>query len=159
MTTTPEHASTDRELVLTRTFRAPPERVFDAWTDPEQLAKWWAPPGFTTPVCEIDPRPGGVFRTVMRDGDGKEYDEGAGVFLEVVRPERIVFTDALAPGWWPNPSPFMTVVVTLERADGGTRYTARARHWTVEDRAKHEEMGFHEGWGATHAQLADLVEG
>src|ERR1700694_3219429 len=124
--------SADCELVLTRVIAATPERLFKAWTT--ELTKWWGPHGMTTPSCEMDLRPGGVFRTVMRAPDGTEYPT-KGVFLEVVENERIVFTDAFGPGWEPSPDIFFTAITTFEPLSGGqTRYTARALHWTVENR-------------------------
>jgi uncharacterized protein YndB with AHSA1/START domain len=149
-------SANDRELVLTRIIDAPRERVFRAWTDPKLLVEWWAPRPLTTPVCEIDLRPGGVCRTVMRDPDGKEYPN-TGVYLEIVANERIVFTDAFEAGWRPAGKPFMTAIVTFEDVGGKTRYTARALHWTAADRETHEQMGFHEGWGQCADQLAELV--
>jgi uncharacterized protein YndB with AHSA1/START domain len=80
-----------RELTITRVFDAPREVVFAAWTDPKQVAQWWGPTGFTSPVCELDVRPGGAILIHMRAPDGKIYPM-TGVFVEVVPPERIVFT-------------------------------------------------------------------
>jgi uncharacterized protein YndB with AHSA1/START domain len=144
-----------RELVLTRDIAATPAQLFHAWT--QRLPEWWAPKPLTTPVFEMDLRPGGVLRTVMRAPDGTEFPT-SGVFLEVVENERIVFTDAFGPGWEPNPGIFFTAIVTFEPLPGGhTRYTARALHWTVENREKHAEMGFHQGWGQCLDQLVALV--
>jgi len=145
------------DLTLTRVIDAPRDLVWEAWTNPEHLKSWWAPAPLTTPECEMDVRPGGVFRTLMRQPDGTEYP-GTGIFLEVVEHERIVFTDALLPGWRPSESPFMTVIITLEDQDGGTRYTARVLHKDDADRARHEGMGFQDGWGTCIAQLAALAE-
>lgn len=151
----PAVARTSRELVLTRILDAPHERVFQAWTT--RLSEWWGPHGMTTPFCEMDLRPGGVFRTVMRAPDGTEYPT-SGVFLEVTANERIVFTDAFAPGWEPVPDPFFTAITTFEALPGGrTRYTARALHWTVENRKKHEQMGFYQGWGESLDRLEVLL--
>ena len=147
---------TDRELVLTRIIDAPRERVFRAWTDPKLVVQWFTPRPWTTPVVEIDLRPGGIFRTVMRDPDGKEHPS-TGVYLEVVENERLVFTDAFEPGWQPAGKPFVTAIVTFEAQGAKTKYTARALHWTVADRESHEQMGFHEGWGQCADQLAELV--
>ena len=83
--------SSGREIVITRVFDAPRETVWDAWTDPEQVAQWWGPRGFTTTIHEMDVRPGGVWRHTMRGPDGSEYPNKS-VFLEVVKPERIVFS-------------------------------------------------------------------
>lgn len=81
-----------------------------------------------------------------------------GVFLELVKDERIVFTDAFAPGWQPREGmPFMVVSITLADEDGKTRYIARARHWSEESRQQHEAMGFHTGWGLCADQLEALA--
>lgn len=145
----------DLELTLTRLIDAPRDRLFKAWT--RELSQWWGPHGMTTPFVEMDLRPGGVFRTVMRAPDGTEYPT-KGVFLEIVENERIVFTDAFAPGWRPDPDAFFTAITTFETRPGGqTLYTARALHWTVENRIKHEKMGFHQGWGESLDRLAAFV--
>ncbi len=145
----------DRELTLTRLLAAPRERVFQTWTT--RLSEWWGPHGMTTPVCEMDLRPGGVFRTVMRAPDGTEYPT-RGVFLEVVAPERIVFTNAYEPGWLPSPDLFFTAITTFDSLPGGkTKLTARALHWTVAAREEHERMGFQQGWGESYDRLAALL--
>jgi uncharacterized protein YndB with AHSA1/START domain len=157
MTATPNAAPTsDRELVLTRLIDAPREKLFKAWTDPALLKQWFAPLPWTTPVAELDVRPGGANLIVMRGPDGKEFPN-RGVYLEVVKNERLVFTDAYTKAWAPSEKPFMTVVLTFEDEGGKTRYTARVGHWTVADREAHEKMGFHEGWGQCTDQLAALV--
>ena len=145
-----------RELVLTRIIDAPREKLFKAWTTPELLKKWFAPLPFTTTVAEADVRPGGASLIVMRGPDGSEFPN-RGVYLEVVKNERLVFTDAYAKAWEPSEKPFMTVILTFEDAGGKTKYTARARHWTVADREAHEKMGFQQGWGQCTDQLAALV--
>lgn len=82
----------ERELVITRVFDASPDVVFQAWTDPKQMEQWWGPHRYTNPVCELDVRPGGAWRIVMRAPDGVEYECG-GVYSEVVKPERLVFSN------------------------------------------------------------------
>lgn len=151
-----DRPTSDRELVLTRIINAPRERVYQAWTDPELLKQWFAPKPFTTPVVKMDVRPGGANLIVMRGPDGNEFPN-RGVYLEVVPNERLVFTDAYTEAWQPSEKPFMTVVLTFEDVGGKTKYTARARHWTVADRETHEKMGFHQGWGQCTDQLAALV--
>jgi uncharacterized protein YndB with AHSA1/START domain len=148
--------SSERELALSRVFDAPRERVFRAWADPELLKQWWAPRPWTTSHAEIDLRPSGTCKTVMRSPEGEDHPN-VGVYLEVVPNERIVVTDAFSQAWVPSDKPFMTVLVTFEDLDGKTRYTARVRHWTVADREAHERMGFHEGWGQCADQLAALL--
>lgn len=148
--------SSDRELVLTRLIDAPRAAVFRAWTDPDLLKRWFAPRPYTTPVAELDVRPGGASLVVMRSPDGREMPN-RGVYLDVVENERLVFTDAYTQAWEPSQKPFMTVILTFEDEGGRTRYTARVRHWTAADREAHEAMGFHEGWGRCADQLAALL--
>ncbi len=148
----------DRELVLERVFDAPREKVYRAWTEPKLLKQWFAPLPWSTPGAALDVRPGGSSLIVMRDPEGKDYPS-QGVYLEVVENEKLVFTDAFTSAWAPSEKPFMTAIVTFEDlGDGRTRYMARARHWTVEDRETHEKMGFHEGWGQCADQLAELLK-
>lgn len=147
----------DRELVLTRVINAPREKLFKAWSDPRLLKQWFAPAPFTTPVAEVDVRPGGANLIVMRAPDGTEYPN-RGIYLEVVQNERLVFTDAYTQAWEPSQKPFMTATLTFEDLGGGkTRYTARVLHWSVAARETHEKMGFHEGWGLCTDQLEALV--
>jgi uncharacterized protein YndB with AHSA1/START domain len=146
----------DRTLTLTRLIDAPPEHVFRAWTEPELLKQWFAPLPYTTPVAELDLRPGGSNLIVMRDPDGKDMPM-RGVYLEVVKNERLVFTDAYTEAWRPSEKPFMTVVLTFGNEGGKTRYTAKVLHWSIADREKHEQMGFHQGWGICTDQLAAVV--
>jgi uncharacterized protein YndB with AHSA1/START domain len=146
----------ERELVLTRLVEAPREKLFRAWTEPELLKRWFAPLPWTTPHAELDVRPGGASLVVMRSPEGKDFPN-RGVYLEVVRNERLVVTDAYVSAWEPSEKPFMTLILTFEDEGGKTRYTARARHWTAADREAHEKMGFHQGWGQCTDQLAALV--
>jgi len=148
--------SADRELMLTRLIDTPREKVYLAWTDAGLLKQWFAPLPYTTPVAELDVRPGGANLIVMRGPDGKDMP-GRGVYLEVVPNQRLVFTDAYTKAWEPSEKPFMTVILTFEDEGGKTRYTARVRHWTVADRETHEKMGFHQGWGICADQLTALV--
>jgi uncharacterized protein YndB with AHSA1/START domain len=147
---------TNRDLVLTRLIDAPREKLFRAWTEPALLMQWFAPLPYTTPRAELDVRPGGATLVVMRGPDGVELPN-QGVYLEVVRNERLVFTDAFTAAWEPSQNPFMTVILTFQDEGGKTRYTARVRHWTVADRESHEKMGFHQGWGLCADQLEALV--
>jgi len=146
----------DHELVLTRLVKAPRHSLFRAWTEPELLKQWFAPHPCTVPVAETDVRPGGTSLIVMRVPDGKEMP-CHGVYLEVVKDERLVFTDAYTKAWYPSAKPFMTVIITFEDEADGTRYTARVRHWTAEDKATHEKMGFHQGRALCTDQLAALA--
>jgi uncharacterized protein YndB with AHSA1/START domain len=146
----------EHELVLTRLIDAPREKVFRAWTEPELIKQWFAPHPWTTPSAATDVRPGGSSLIVMRSPEGKDFPN-RGIYLEVVKNERLVLTDAYTSAWIPSAKPFMTVILTFEDEGGKTRYTARVRHWTAEDKAAHEKMGFHGGWGLCTDQLSALV--
>lgn len=145
------------DLVLGREIDVPKELVWKAWTEPEHLKKWFAPAPWTVSECEIDLQPGGQFYTVMRSPEGQAFPS-AGCLLEVVPNEKLVFTDALAPGYRPSAQPFFTAIVTLEPTTTGTKYTAVAKHKDQAGRQQHEEMGFHEGWGRTLEQLVAVAK-
>jgi uncharacterized protein YndB with AHSA1/START domain len=147
----------NRELVFTRVINAPPERVFAAWKDPELLKQWWGTADMTTPSCEIDFRPGGAFRALMRTSDGADYPM-RGVFLQIEEPSLIVFTDGYEEGWIPTPDPFITAFFHFEPLEGRTRLVARVLHWSAAERKRHEDMGFAVGWGGSVDKLARLVE-
>ncbi|MFI7483470.1 SRPBCC family protein [Kocuria sp. M1R5S2] len=148
------------ELRLERVLDAPRSVVWRCWTDPALLEQWFGPRSWTTEVKTLEPRPGGTSHIVMR-GPGGELSDGVAVFLDAVPQRRLVFTNAFAPGWIPagRPAvvPFMTTVVDLSDADGRTRHVVRALHWTEEDRDRHAEMGFHDGWAQATDRLQDLV--
>jgi uncharacterized protein YndB with AHSA1/START domain len=108
----------DRDLVSTRTIDAPRDRVFEAWTRPEQLAAWWGPRGFTNTFHECDVRPGGAWRFTMHGPDGADY-ENESLFLEISPPERIAFRHVSPPRF--------EVLVTLEDLGEQTGLTWRMR--------------------------------
>ncbi len=105
---------------------------------------------------DTDVRPGGASYIVMQGPDGTQMPN-RGVYLEVIPNRKIVFTDAYTSAWVPSGKPFFTGIITFEDEGGKTRYTARALHWTAEDSAAHEAMGFHEGWGKVAEQMAALA--
>lgn len=145
------------DLVLEREIDVPVELVWKAWTTPEHLREWFVPKPWTITDCELDLRPGGIFRTVMRSPEGKEFPN-VGCYLEVLPNERLIFTDTLLPGYRPSPKPFFTAVLQLARQGSGTRYTAIAIHGNEETRKSHEEMGFHEGWGTVVDQMVAHIK-
>ena len=149
----------DLDLVLEREVDVPPHLVWDAWTMPEHVKKWYAPKPYETVECEINLRPGGIFRAVMRSPEGQTIDDGAGCVLEVVENRRFVWTAALGPGFRPAASdlPF-TAIISLEPAGSGTRYRAVAVHGSTGTRAAHEKLGFHEGWGIALDQLVAVAK-
>lgn len=144
------------DLVLSRRIAAPRAAVWRCWTEPELIVRWFTPAPWETVAAEVDLRPGGVCSTTMRSPEGQEFPN-VGVYLEVVPERRLVFTDAYRPGWIPSEKPFMTAIIELDDDGDGTAYLARARHWTEEDRKRHEEMGFHAGWNAAADQLEALA--
>ncbi|WP_447983890.1 SRPBCC family protein [Nitrospira sp. Nam74] len=150
------------DLVLERIVDLPPALVWDAWTVPEHLTQWFTPEPWRTVACEIDLRPGGIFRTVMRSPEGQEFPN-VGCYLEIIKNEKLVWTNALTPGYRPaNPIAgevaecglfLFTAFILLEPYQKGTKYTALAMHKDEAGRKQHEEMGFHEGWGKALDQL------
>ena len=149
-------ADARHELVLTRLIDAPRDKLFRCWTENDLLEQWFVPAPWSVAKVDVDPRAGGRSFLVMADPEGKEYPN-EGVYLEVVKNEKIVFTDAFVEAWVPSEKPFFTGIITFEDEGGKTRYTARARHWTEADKKSHEEMGFHEGWGKCAEQLEELA--
>jgi uncharacterized protein YndB with AHSA1/START domain len=142
------------ELRMTRRLPATPAEIFRAWVDPDQVREWWGPNGMTTPVCEIEPRVGGRYRTVMRDAEGREYDN-LGIIDELAEPRRIVMRMPEAAG---GPMAGASVAVTLEPEAEGTRLDVRWQHPTEEMRAAHEAMGFDRGWGEMLDRLTAFVK-
>lgn len=153
-----EQTLQSRDLVLERLIDAPPDRVFRAWTDPALLKQWFTPKPWTVASAELDVRPGGANVIVMRSPEGKEFPN-RGVYLEVVKNQKLVITDAYTHAWQPSEKPFMTAIITFENFGGKTKYTACVRHWNEADKKQHEEMGFHQGWGQATDQLIALMAG
>ena len=152
------------DLVLERTVDVAPELVWRAWTEPEHLMPWFTPKPWSTVDCEIDLRAGGIFRTTMRSPEGVDYPN-VGCYLEVVPQRKLVWTDALLPGFRPSGVAhdesslgFMTGVILIEPHGAGTKYTAIAIHRDERGRKIHEEMGFHQGWGTALDQLVAYIK-
>ena len=145
------------DLVLERVVDVPRDLLWAAWTQPEHLMKWFCPAPWSVSACTLDVRPGGIFSTTMRSPEGQDFPN-VGCYLEVVPKERLVWTDALLQGYRPAENAFMTGVLTLATEGSGTRYTAMAIHRDVATRKRHEEMGFHKGWGTALDQLVALMQ-
>ena len=145
------------DLVLERNIDVPRELVWTAWTTPKHIRQWFVPAPWTITDCEIDLRPGGSFRTVMRSPEGQEFPN-IGCYLDIVPNERLIWTDTLLPGYRPSENPFFTAILTLEPQGSGTRYTAIALHRDEAGRKKHEEMGFEEGWGTVADQMVAYIK-
>lgn len=123
----------DYELVTTRVFNAPRERVWEAWTDRERIGKWWGPNGFTTTTHEMDVRPGGVWRFIMHGPDGVDWPNRI-VYEQVVKPERLVYLHDADDDISDDPQRFANTV-TFDVEGGKTRVTMRARFSSREARA------------------------
>ena len=154
------------DLVLERTLDAPRALVWAAQTQPEHLKQWFAPRPYQITECELDLKPGGIFRFRMVGPDGFDTGHGnPGCVLEVVDGEKFVWTSALGPSYRPAElgegceSFPMTAVITLSDAgDGKTLYRAVALHRNAADRDTHEKMGFQEGWGTCATQLEEFAQ-
>ena len=118
-------AAVGREVVITRVFDAPRALVWQAWTEPTHLARWWGPKEFTNPVCEVDLRPGGALRIVMRGPDGVEYPMG-GVFHEIAEPERLVYSSSALEDEAGEPQLEVLTTVTFAERNRRTELTMRA---------------------------------
>jgi uncharacterized protein YndB with AHSA1/START domain len=150
--------SPDLDLVVSRIIRAPRSAVWNAWADPASFEQWWVPAPTICRVREMELRAGGAFRTEISENSLQFGPHITGCFLAVDEFERIVYTDALVAGWRPAETSFVTAVITLADHPDGTEYTATAMHRNAADRDRHEELGFHDGWGTVIGQLAALVE-
>lgn len=151
----------DLDLTVQRVIRAPRALVWRAWTDPEQLAKWWIPAPTVARIDRLEVHPGGGFVTRMSD-DGEEFvPHTDNVFLVVEQEQRLVFTNAIDSSWRPaTPAPVpLTAEVLFGDHPDGTDYRIIVRHGDPAAKTYHEELGFFEGWGSVTEALAALVEG
>jgi len=147
----------EREIMIVRETPVPREKLYAGWTRAELYPKWFCPKPWYVSDVKIDVRPGGGSEMIFHGPNGEQFSN-RGVYLEVVPNEKLVFTDAFFAGWEPNPNFMFLGCLTFEALpNGGTRYTARARHWTKEACAKHAAMGFVDGWNAAFDQLVELV--
>ena len=142
-------------VVITRTFDAPRELVWAAFTNPDHVAHWFGGPGFTSPVCSMDVRPGGLWRHVLRAPDGFEFSIES-IFLDVVPPERLSWknaTEVHAPG----APPAVTQTVTLHEDGARTHWRLEARYQSLSDRAVSVQMGFATMITQSVERLADFL--
>ena len=143
------------DFVISRVLDAPRDLVFKAWVEPERLKVWWGPKGFTNPVCEVDPRPGGLIRIHMKAPDGTVYPM-TGVYQEVVPPERLVFMSAALDK---EGEPMFEVlnVVTFTAQGKQTKLTVEASVTTMTAAAAPYLAGMDEGWSLSLDRLAAFL--
>jgi uncharacterized protein YndB with AHSA1/START domain len=157
----------ENDLVLERTLDAPIDLVWKAYTDPEHLKQWFAPKPYKITECELDLRPGGIFRIRMVGPDNFDTGHGTpGCLLEVVEGKKLTWTSALGPGYRPSQTgegcesfPMTAIVTLTDAGNGKTHYKVVALHKDEADREAHERMGFHEGWGTVAGQLEGFAKG
>jgi uncharacterized protein YndB with AHSA1/START domain len=157
-------AQPELDLQFERIVELPPDRIWAAWTTPEYLKHWFTPAPWQTVDCEIDLRPGGLFRTVMRSPEGQEFPN-AGCYLEVIPHQKLVWTSALGADYRPQPAAApapgnfaFTATIALEPHGTGTKYGACVMHGDVASCKAHQEMGFYEGWGQALDQLVAYMQ-
>ncbi len=148
----------EREVALSQ------EQIWDGWTNPETLVKWFCPRPWKVIDCEIDLRPGGLFKNTMQSPEGINLPENIGTYLLVEPCERLIWTNVLGPEFRPSPnsadpqSGFLFVAdLKFEKLPSGlTRYSAHLMHQDEASKITHEKMGFEQGWGIALDQLVEL---
>lgn len=158
--------ATEHELVITRVFFAPVERVFSAWTDPAQMAAWWGPHEFSNPVCAVDARSGGTWRITMRSPEGVDFLL-RGTFIEVVPNGLLVLTMAVEEQPSGCHSTIRTlndgvsretlVTITFSEDRGATTLVMRQRFASAAERAAQVDRGAFKGWGQSFDSLEELL--
>ncbi|PWU67433.1 SRPBCC domain-containing protein [Gracilibacillus dipsosauri] len=154
-----------KDLVLERTFDAPRELVFQAFSKAEHLEKWWSTEGWSTPVCNVDFRPGGVWQYCMKctDENQEEYGMeswGKAVYQDIQEPEKIVLIDSFsdAEGNILEDMPSTKMTLTFIEQDGKTKLVSRSEYPTAEELQAVLDMGVLEGVTQTWDKLASLLE-
>ena len=148
----------DLELIEDVALR--PEQLFDGWTNPEILKKWFCPRPWKVTECSIDLRPGGLFLNVMQSPEGELMPENKGCYLLIEKPTRLVWTGILGENFRPNQIPqlgfgFVCDLRFISLEQGGTRFHAIVMHSDEEGKIKHEKMGFEQGWRMALSQLVE----
>jgi uncharacterized protein YndB with AHSA1/START domain len=141
-------------------------QIWEGLTNPSILMKWFCPRPWKVVECEIDLKPGGIFRTVMQSPEGERMPDNTWCFLAIEPQRRLVWTNEFGPGFKPKHQPedenlgfFFVVDLRLAPLkDGGTSYTANVMHQNEASRKAHDEMGFQHGWGASLDQLVELIK-
>jgi uncharacterized protein YndB with AHSA1/START domain len=145
----------ERRVVITRIFDVPRALVWQAWTDPKHMARWFGPKIFTIPVCELDVRVGGALRIVMRGPDGTDYPL-KGIFREVVKPERLAFSNIAIDSDGNHLLEGITTV-TFEEQGGKTRMVLDTRAVGLVPTAPQMLAGMEAGWSQSFDKLAETL--
>ena len=142
-----------REVVITRVFDVPARFLFEAWSKPEHVRKWFGPKGWPITLCEIDFRAGGRFRFAMTGASGEQNTPFGGQYLEIVPNRKIVYDNAFElPG-----AEKMVVTVTFDEKDGRTTLIIHTLFASTAMYDEHVGGGFAEGTDSALDQLADIV--
>lgn len=150
-------------VLVTRTINAPCDLVFNAWTDPEKLMGWWGPRGWTTPLCKVDLRPGGIFHYCMRSPEGDDF-WGRGVYREIAVAQKLVYTDSFSnrEGKLVEPARYgmsygypseTQVTVTFAEREGMTEITL---HHAIPESVP-ERSGVLQGWTEMLGRLDEML--
>jgi uncharacterized protein YndB with AHSA1/START domain len=148
-----EEPITEREVVITRVVDAPARLLFEAFSKPEHLTRWYGPKGWPLTLCEIDFRVGGRYRFAMTGPDGKQSTPFGGEYLEIVPNKKIVYNDT-----WESPdSEQILVTVTFDEEDGKTTLTIHILFASVAMKNQHLGTGFLQSFNSSLDQLMDLI--
>jgi len=145
----------DREFVITRVYDVPARFLFEAWSKPEHVKKWFGPVGWPITLCEIDFRRGGRFRFAMTGASGKQNTPFGGEYLEIVPDRKIVFDNAFED----NPAKKMVMTITFEERDGRTTLTWHTLFLSPAMKDEYVGMGIEAGANSGLDQLGDVVVG
>ena len=148
------------DLELIEDVALTPEQLFEGWTNPEILKKWFCPRPWKVTECSIDLRPGGLFSNVMQSPEGELMPENKGCYLLIEKPTRLVWTGILGENFRPNQIPqlgfgFVCDLRFISLEQGGTRFHAIVMNSDEEGKIKHEKMGFEQGWRMALSQLVE----
>jgi uncharacterized protein YndB with AHSA1/START domain len=149
----------EQEFVIERQFNAPRTLMFQVFTQPEHLKRWWAPQPYTISACTIDLRPGGIWHYAMRSPEGQEH-WARSVYREIVPPEKLVYTSTFADEH-ANPIegiPEHLTTVTFTEEAGKTRVTTRVQFSSAEALKTAVEMGMQQGMNMTWDYLVEYVQ-
>ena len=145
----------DREVIITREFDAPARLLFEAYSKPEHVMKWFGPKGWPLTLCEMDFRQGGHFRFAMTGPDGRQNTPFGGTYLEIVPHRKIVYDNGFEmPG-----AEKMLVTLTYDEQGGKTRLTINTLFASVAMKNEHVQRGYRQGVGSGLDQLAEVVAG